>query len=69
MPKDIIVIKKDGRTFRNHPGRKLKIGGRKGGKSAHSMSTADLNAVLVNASQKRYHQNARTVLAARGVAV
>lgn len=71
MPKDIVQRKANGNVYRDTPngGRKLKIGGRKGGKPANSLSNADLQAVLENEDKKRYHKNARTVLVNRGVAV
>ncbi len=68
MPKDIIRTKKDNQVFHTKPPRKFKIGGRKGGKSANIMSSADLIAVLENSGKSRYHPNARAVLALRGVA-
>lgn len=68
MPKDIVKTKKDNRIFRFKPPRKFKIGGRKGGVSAYTMSSDDLIAVLKNPGKSRYHTNARTVLSSRGVA-
>jgi hypothetical protein len=70
MPKDIVQRKAKGNVYRDKPiGRKLKIGSRKAGKPGHTLSNADLLAVLENADKKRYHANARTVLVSRGVTV
>lgn len=67
MPKDIIRNKKDNRIFITKPPRKFKIGTRKSGKSAHTMSNDDLLEVLGDASKSRYHQNSREVLSSRGI--
>ncbi len=44
---------------------KLRIGGRKSGKSAHSMSNVQLNAICNDRQQRRWHYAAKTVLASR----
>jgi hypothetical protein len=51
--------------------RKFRIGNAKGGKSALQMSTEALKEVLNNdnKSMKKFHKNARNVLAQRGIRV
>jgi len=66
MPKSTKVTKKDGVIYRQKVPTRLRIGTRKSGKSAISMSNDDLRSVLESANQRKWHQNARTVLAARG---
>jgi hypothetical protein len=46
---------------------KFRIGNAKGGKGAHSMTTADLLNVLDDNNKKKYRNNAKRVLAARGL--
>jgi hypothetical protein len=46
---------------------KFRIGNAKGGKGAHSMSTASLLEILDNKDKARYRNNAKRVLAARGL--
>jgi len=69
MPKDIITTKNNNQIFHTKPSRKFKIGGRKGGKGGHTMSTTALLAALEDSGKSRYHNNARAVLAARNVVV
>jgi len=69
MPKDIIVTKRDGRIFHSKPARKFKIGGRKSGTSAHTMTNEALLVIATGEKKTGDSQKARTVLAARGVAL
>lgn len=69
MPKDIITTKRDGRVFRSKAPRKFKIGGRKSGKAAHTMTNEALLAIVSGEKKTSDSQKARTVLAARGVAL
>lgn len=69
MPKRIRTKKVDGRIIRTILPHKFRIGTRKGGTSAVTMSTAELKTVLETSGKGRWHQNARTVLATRGVTV
>lgn len=69
MPKDIITTKRDGRVFHSKSARKFKIGGRKSGKSAHTMSSEALLAIVNGEKRTGDSQNARAVLTLRGVAV
>ena len=68
MPKNNKTVKHDGRLFKQKVPATLRIGTRKGGTSAHRMSNDALLAVLTNKSQNKYHKDAGTVLALRGVA-
>jgi len=69
MPKNRKVIKTPlGVTKLNAP-RKFRIGNRKGGLSAHVMSTAKLMDVATNPDMKGDHSNAMTVLRLRGVSI
>lgn len=67
MPKNRNVVKKDGVTHRYNVASKFRIGNRKTGKAANTMSNEALQAVLDSKGKARYHANARTVLATRGV--
>lgn len=66
MPKNRKIVKIANSIHRLKMPATLRIGTRKGGTSAHRMSTEDLKSVL-ESDKKRWHQNARTVLALRGV--
>lgn len=68
MPKHRKVVKHDGQVFKFNTPKKFRIGTRKQGVCAHTMSTADLNAVLGNKDKAKYHRNARLVLELRGIA-
>ena len=67
MPKSKKTTKVDGRTIQHKNPMKLRIGTRKAGKSAITMTTAELQAVLENKDKRKWHNNARTVLQTRGV--
>jgi len=67
MPKSTKVTKKDGAVRRQKVSMKLRIGTRKGGKSAVAMSNEELRATLESKDKRKWHNRARTVLAARGV--
>jgi len=69
MPKRVRARKVDNRIIRTNLPHKFRIGTRKSGTSAVTMSTEDLKTVLETAGKGRWHQNARTVLATRGVTV
>jgi len=69
MPKNRKVIKTDNRSIKVKVPSRLRIGTRSNGKSALGMSIKELKDVLGQAGQKRYHDNARAVLAMRGVTV
>ena len=68
MPKNTKVTKIDGVIHRQKVPAKLRIGTRKHGRSAMTMTTTDLQAVLESSDKRKWHQSARTVLASRGVA-
>ena len=65
MPKSRKVTKVDGRTVVTNAPTKLRIGSRKGGKSANLMSKDELEKVLADSGKKRYHDKARAALAAK----
>ena len=67
MPKSTKVTKKDGIIHRQKVPMKLRIGTRKGGKSAVAMSNDELKSVLESKDKRKWHHKARTVLASRGV--
>jgi len=67
MPKNNKTIKHDGRLFKQKVQATLRIGTRKNGVSAHTMSNQALLAVLTSKSQSKAHSNARKVLTLRGV--
>ena len=67
MPKNTKVIKIDGITHRQKVQTKLRIGARKSGQSAITMSNAELQAVLESKDKRKWHQRARTVLAQRAM--
>jgi RNA:NAD 2'-phosphotransferase (TPT1/KptA family) len=69
MPKGRRVEKRGNAIHKFNVQRKFRIGTRKAGRAAHSMTTEALKEILEKADQKRYHQKARTVLAMRGVTV
>lgn len=66
MPKNNKTVKHDGRLFKQKVPARLRIGTRKSGTSAHSMSNEALLAVLDNKSQAKWHSDAQTVLNLRG---
>lgn len=67
MPKSKKTTKVDGRTVHHKTPMKFRIGTRKAGKSAITMTTAELQAVLENKDKRKWHSKARTVLQSRGV--
>jgi len=67
MPKSTKVVKKDGAIHRYKVPMKMRIGTRKGGKSAIAMSNEELLSVLTSSDKRKWHKHARTVLASRGV--
>ena len=69
MPKNNKVTKVDNVLKKQKVAAKLRIGTRKTGRSAHTMTTDALLAVLTNKDQSKGHQAARTVLRHRGVTV
>lgn len=70
MPKNRKVSKSPtGAVTKSRPQHKLRIGNRKSGVSALSMTTDTLKNVLNSNDKSRYHKNARTVLALRGIEV
>jgi len=69
MPKRVKVSKVGNRTVRQNQPHKFRIGNRKGGQSALTMTIVALKDILAGTKNKRDHQNARTVLAMRGVGV
>lgn len=69
MPKNRKIVKIANAIHKLRVPATLRIGTRKSGTSAHRMSTDALKAVLETAGQKRWHQNALSVLALRGVTV
>ena len=69
MPKGRKVVKTGNIIHKFNVKRKFRIGTREAGLSALQMTTEALKAVLDRADKKRYHSNARAVLAMRGVAV
>jgi len=56
MPKSTKVTKKDGAVHRQKVSMKLRIGTRKGGKSAVAMSNTELQAVLESTDKRKWHQ-------------
>jgi len=69
MPKNNKTSKHDGKLFKQKVQATLSIGTRKGGTSAHTMSTEALLDVLKNKSHSKSHTNARKVLTLRGVSI
>ena len=69
MPKNNKVTKHDGVIHKQRVPAKLRIGSRKGGRSAHAMTNEALLAVLKSKDQSKGHPAARTVLSQRGVTV
>ncbi len=67
MPKSKKTIKLETRTYKVKNPTKLRIGTRKNGRSALTMSNAELNEVLKSDDKRKWHSNAMTVLKARGV--
>ena len=65
MPKNTKVTKIDGISHRQKVQSKLRIGTRKSGQSAITMSNAELQAVLESKDKRKWHHKARTVLAMR----
>lgn len=69
MPKNRKVVKiSQAMVLINEP-RKFRIGSRKGGKSAHVMSSKELRDILKDEDRKRDRSNATAILRLRGVAV
>jgi len=68
MPKNRKVIKTSAGVKKLNAPRKLRIGTRSGGVSAHTMSSDALKAVLNDKSKSRYHKIAVRVLTLRGEA-
>ncbi len=68
MPKNRKIIKKNGIIYKFKVPATLRIGTRKNGISAHRMSTDALKEVMETANKKRWRNNARSVLALRGIA-
>lgn len=69
MPKGRKVIKTANSIKKVNVKRKLRIGTRKNGVGANTMSNERLREVLEDTNKTRYHGKARTVLNARGVKV
>jgi len=67
MPKNRKVIKTSAGIKKLNAPRKLRIGTRSGGVSAHTMSSDALKAVLNDTGKKRYHSIAGKVLSLRGI--
>lgn len=67
MPKARKVVKNGNAIHKFNVKRKMRIGTRKAGTSAYRMSTEALKAVLEKFDMRRWHDNARAVLASRGV--
>jgi len=67
MPKHRNVVKKNGVVHKYNTPNKFRVGTRSSGVAAHTMSTADLKAVLDSKDKAKYHKNARAVLSLRGV--
>ncbi len=64
MPRKRVYLK--ALNWNRNDQRKLRIGNRKDGVSANSMSTKDLLAVLANTDKTKYHNNAKKALSVRG---
>lgn len=69
MPKGRKIIKGSTSAKKVTNRRAPRIGTRKAGVAAHSMSTVALQEVLSNEDKSRYHMKARSVLVSRGVTV
>ena len=67
MPKNNKVTKTGNGLHKQKVSATFRIGTRKSGKSAHTMTNDALLAVLENKSQAKYHNDARAVLSLRGV--
>ncbi len=67
MPKHRVIVKKDGVVHKYNTPNKFRIGTRKNGVAAHMMSKDALLDILNRKDKAKFHTNARTVLAARGV--
>ncbi len=68
MPKHRKTTKHDGQVFKFNTPKKFRIGTRKNGVAAHTMSTPALQEVLASKDKAKFHHNARTVLKLRGIA-
>lgn len=66
MPKNRKAVKISQAMILINEPRKFRVGGRKGGKSAHTMSSNELYGILKNVDRKRDHSNASAVLRLRG---
>ncbi len=64
MPRKRIYIKN--KKWNRNKQRKFRIGNRKGGVSALTMTTKDLLSVLATPEKSKYHDNAKAVLKYRG---
>lgn len=69
MPKRRNVVKINDRVNKLRVPMKFRIGTRKSGKSGFLMTNKELLDVLESKDKKRWHNNARSVLAIRGVTV
>jgi len=67
MPKNRKVIKTSAGIKKLNAPRKLRIGTRSGGVSAHTMSSDALKAVLNDTGKSKYHTIAGRVLSLRGI--
>ena len=67
MPKGRKIIKTDGRVKKVYIQSKLRIGTRKSGTGANTMTNTALLEVMKDEGKTRHHGKARTVLNARGV--
>ena len=66
MPKKKIHVKGSNQPNKNVQ-RKFRIGNRKNGVSAIAMKTVDLQKVLSDVDKKKWYENAKAVLALRGI--
>lgn len=69
MPKNRRVIKTASSIKKVNVKRKLRIGTRKSGIAANTMTNEKLKEVLKDTNKTRYHTKVRTVLNARGAQV
>ena len=66
MPKRVKVTKVEGRVIRSNDPAKFRIGNRKSGVSANTMSTEQLISVVTGSNHAKDIKNAQTVLNNRG---
>jgi len=66
MPKNNKIIKENGRTRKVKVSRKLRVGSRKSGVSAHSLSNEQLLQSLLNRDLIKQHPHINKVLQLRG---